>query len=233
MANQILFEQLIGQKPRRFGVHRKGTVLTLSTMISFFGASILLAAAPGPDIMFVLTQSLAYGKKAGLWAAFGNVCGVSFHIAAVALGLGALIANSPTAFSCVKYLGAAYLVYLAIKSLRKKEGDETPRDTGKSAVTERKFFLQGVMVSMLNPHVTVLFIAFLPQFVEARNGHVALQVVSLGLLFMLAALIVFSTVAIGSGMVRQKIDRSPSTLSNINRFASLVFVGLAVRLVFG
>ena len=214
------------------GTHRKGFVLTLSTVLSFFGASLLLAAAPGPDVIFVLTQSLSYGRKAGMWVVLGNVAGVTFHIAAVALGLGALIANSPPTYNAIKYVGACYLLFLAYKTFQNKDAPDLD-SSAQSAVSELKFFVQGATVSILNPHVTVLFIAFLPQFVDVRRGQVPLQFVSLGVLFMIAALIVFSSVAISSSFVREKIERSPSIFMYINRAACAVFVVFAIRLFLG
>ena len=204
-------------------------MLSLNTIVSFFGASLLLAVAPGPDILFVLTQSLAYGRKAGVWVAIGNVGGLIFHTAAVALGLGALISASPMTYNAVKYIGASYLVYLAFKAFQKKPAD----DLDASAIPEvsnTSLFWRGAIISITNPHVTVLFVAFLPQFVEASRGQVPLQLASLGLIFMVAALIVFLAVALASGLVRQKIAESPSMLSKIDRVAGVVFLGLAIKL---
>ena len=180
-------------------------------------------------MLFVLTQSLAYGKKAGVWVAVGNVAGLLFHTAAVAMGLGALILASPRAYDAIKYLGASYLVYLAFVSFRKKESGTVASDAAPE-VSTASLFVRGAIVSITNPHVTVLFVAFLPQFVVADRGQVPLQVVSLGLLFMLAALIVFVAVALASGLVRQKIAESPSTLSKIDRVAGVVYLGLALKL---
>ena len=208
-------------------------MLTLSTAISFFGASILLAVAPGPDILFVLTQSLTNGRKAGLWVALGNVGGLIFHTAAVALGLGALISTSPMAYNTLKYLGAAYLVYLGIKAIRKHAGGELASVHKTDEVSNWDLFIRGAIVSITNPHVTVLFVAFLPQFIEVDRGMVPLQVVSLGLIFMVAALMVFAAVALASGLVRQKIVESPSMLANIDRVAGVVFIGLAIKLFLG
>lgn len=208
-------------------------MLSLSTVISFFTASLLLAVAPGPDILFVLTQSLTNGRKAGLWVAFGNVAGLVFHTAAVAAGLGVLIANSPTAYNTLKYIGASYLIYLGIKAIRKGGGAGLESGHAVDEVSTGDLFVRGAIVSITNPHVTVLFLAFLPQFIEPARGMVPLQVVSLGVIFMVAAMMVFSAVAMASALVRQKIVETPSLFKNIDRVAGVVFIGLGIKLFVG
>lgn len=207
-------------------------MLSLATIVSFFGTSLLIAAAPGPDTLFILTQSLAYGPKVGILVSLGNVCALLVPTAATALGLGALITASPAAYGALKYVGAFYLLYLGIKSLLKKPAAEVDA-SAKPAEPSVGLALRGAIVSITNPHVSALFLAFIPQFINAEAGHVGAQVVQLGLLHMLSAFSVFVVIALASGLVRQKIAEKPQILRYIDRVTGVVFIGLALRLVLG
>ena len=205
-------------------------MLSLATIISFFGTSLLVAAAPGPDVLFILTQSLTYGRKAGILISLGNVTALLVPTAAAAFGLTTLISTSPTAYAALKYIGAAYLLYLAYKAFTKTTVQEVESlDT--PVVKKRSLALRGAIVSITNPHVTALFLAFIPQFINAQEGNIALQVVQLGLLHMVSAFTVFVAIAFASDFVRQKISESPAILRNVDRVAGVVFLGLSLRLI--
>lgn len=197
--------------------------------LSFFGVAVLLALSPGPDNLFVLTQSMLWGKAAGLWVVLGLCTGVLGHTVAVSVGLAAVFAATPVAFLAVKLAGAAYLLYLAWGALRagqaSLEGERPPRQTG------LQLYRRGVIMSLTNPKVTIFFLAFLPQFASPARGAIGLQMLMLGVLFMLAAFIVFSIVAIFSGSVGERLQRSPGVQRWLNRAAGLVFIGLALKLL--
>ena len=197
--------------------------------LSFFGVAVLLALSPGPDNLFVLTQSVLWGKAAGLWVVLGLCTGVLGHTLAVSVGLAAVFAASQTAFLVVKLAGAAYLLYLAWGALRAGQaslnGARPPRQTG------AQLYRRGVIMSLTNPKVTVFFLAFLPQFASPTRGSIGLQMLMLGMLFMLAAFIVFSILAVFSGTVGERLQRSPQVQLWLNRAAGIVFIGLALKLL--
>lgn len=203
-------------------------MLPLDTTLTFFAASVLLALSPGPDNVFVLLHSAVHGRKAGLLVVLGLCSGLLFHTAAVALGLAAVFAASAAAFTALKLLGAGYLLYLAWSAWHAPVGIA---DTAtESAMSPLQTYLRGVMMNITNPKVAIFFLAFLPQFADPAQGSMALQIVQLGGVFMLAALLTFSAVAWFAAGFGQVFKRSLRAQQILNRVASIVFVGLALRL---
>ncbi|MCX7258032.1 MAG: LysE family translocator [Polaromonas sp.] len=201
---------------------------TLDTALAFFGLSILLSLSPGPDNVFVLMQSATQGRKAGLLVTLGLCTGLIGHTAAVALGLAALLAASATAFTLLKLAGAAYLLYLAWGAFRAPVG---PMAAGVAvALNPWRMVGRGVVMNLSNPKVGIFFLAFLPQFVRPEAGSVALQVAWLGGLFMLAALLVFGTLAWFASLIGARFQRSLRAQRALNWSAGTIFVGLAARL---
>lgn len=205
-------------------------MLTLQVALSFFGIAVLLALAPGPDNVFVMMQAAMWGRRAGLYVVLGLCTGLVGHTAAVAIGLAALVAASPTAFTALKLLGAAYLVYLAWGAFRAPVGaDKAARP---AQLSRGALFRRGVVMNLTNPKVSLFFLAFLPQFTSAERGSVALQTISLGALFIAATLLVFGAIAFFSGAFGQLFQRSPNAQRALNWIAGAVFIGLALRLAF-
>lgn len=203
-------------------------MIPFDTALPFFAASVVLALAPGPDNVFVLLHSAAHGRRAGLVVVLGLCSGLLFHTAAVALGLAAVFAASATAFLVLKLVGAAYLVWLAWQSWRAPVGAESASAT--PALSAGTAFRRGVLMNVTNPKVAIFFMAFLPQFTNPAQGSMVGQIMQLGALFMLAALITFSAIAFFAATVGQKLLRSPRAQHWLNRTASVVFIGLAMRL---
>ncbi|SAH85487.1 amino acid efflux protein [Bordetella ansorpii] len=204
-------------------------MLPLDALIAFFGIAVLLALAPGPDNLFVLVQSAMWGRGAGMMVVLGLCTGVLGHTAAVAVGLAGVVAASPVAFTVLKLAGAAYLAYLAWGAWRAPvgaSGVDRPERMPSLALYRR-----GVFMSLTNPKVLLFFFAFLPQFTQPDAGPLALQIVELGVAFMVAALLVFSAIAFFSGAFGELLQRSPLAQRVLNRLAAVVFVGLALRLV--
>ncbi|MBQ6655990.1 MAG: LysE family translocator [Ottowia sp.] len=203
-----------------------------ATALQFFAAALLLALAPGPDIIFVLTLSAAEGRRSGLAVAAGLLAGVMVHTLAVALGLAAVFAASPAAFTVLRAAGAAYLLYLAWGAWRAGalltagSADEAPQ-----RVPWPRLMLRGLVMNLTNPKVVLFFLALLPQFVRPGRGPVAAQIVVLGLEFALAAGIVFSIVALAAGALRERLAGSARVQRWLNRAAALVFVALAASLL--
>jgi len=203
-------------------------MLTLETILTFWLASTLLALAPGPDNIFVLTQSALHGKGSGIVTSFGLMTGVLVHTCAVAFGMAAIFQTSETAFSLLKVAGAGYLLYLAWKSFRTKEQSISGRGNGRP--TYRQLYVRGILMSVTNPKVSIFFLAFLPQFADPARGSMTLQFLQLGGLFILSALVVFLGVALLAGMLGQWMNKSPRVQSAMNKTAGLVFTALALKI---
>jgi threonine/homoserine/homoserine lactone efflux protein len=205
-------------------------MLTYEISLSFFSIALLLALAPGPDNLFVLMQSALWGRTSGMLVVLGLCTGLIGHTFAVAIGLAAIFAASESAFTALKLAGAGYLLYLAWGAFRAQgsvsSGPKPPRQS------KGQLFRRGIVMNLTNPKVSLFFLAFLPQFTSPSRGSVALQTLSLGALFILAALIVFGCIAFFSGAFGEFIQRSTKAQRLLNRFAGVVFFGLALKLAF-
>ncbi|NTW53127.1 MAG: LysE family translocator [Chlorobiaceae bacterium] len=205
-------------------------MIDIQTLLIFFSSALLLALSPGPDNLFVIAQSAQNGRAAGLVVTLGLCTGLVGHSLAVAFGLAAIVRASAMAFTLLKAAGALYLLYLAWQAWRAgsnaEQGDAAP------ALSSRSLYRRGIVMNLTNPKVSLFFLAFLPQFVDARHGSMALQFLQLGLIFILATLIVFGVLSLVAGGLGERFRRSPSSLKIINRIAAAVFVALAVKLAF-
>ncbi|NLC36361.1 MAG: LysE family translocator [Alcaligenaceae bacterium] len=197
--------------------------------LSFFGIAVLLSLSPGPDNLFVLMQSAMWGRSAGLWVVLGLCTGLIGHTLAVAVGLAAIFSASAAAFTAVKLIGAAYLVYLAWGALRAgasaQSGARPPRQTA------GQLYRRGIIMNLTNPKVSIFFLAFLPQFASPARGPIGLQMLLLGGLFIVATLLVFGAVALFSGAIGERLQKSTRAQVWLNRCAGVVFLGLAARLL--
>lgn len=205
-------------------------MLTLELAVSFFGIATLLALSPGPDNLFVLTQSALWGRRSGLMVVLGLCTGLIGHTVAVAVGLATVFATSATAFNALKLAGAAYLVYLAWGALRAGAVTEHTKN-GAPALSPWKLYQRGILMNLTNPKVSIFFLAFLPQFTAPVRGSVALQTISLGALFMLATFVVFGLLAWFAGTLGERLKESARVQTWLNRAAGIVFLGLALRLL--
>ena len=193
----------------------------------FLIASALLTIAPGPDIVYVLTRGISQGPKAGLAAAFGFASGCIFHTVLAAVGIAAIIRSSEIAFDVVRYAGAAYLVWIGIQALRHRSSFSL--EGASDATALGVIFRQSVIGNMLNPKVTLFFLAFLPQFVNAQAGHVGWQMALLGVIFMIQTIFIFGAVALFSGWLGAWIRRKPAIGNRLNIFAGITFIALGIR----
>ena len=202
--------------------------MTFDTLITFSLASALLSLAPGPDNLFVLTQSALYGRKAGILITLGLCTGLMVHTSLVAAGVAAIFLVNPLAFTLLKTVGAAYLLFLAWQAFR-----ATPNaldDTSRSSLGGWRLYRRGIFMNLTNPKVAVFFLAFLPQFAHPESGNIPLQIIILGTTFIVIALLVFCTVAVLAGQLAHWFRRTPGVQSVLNKLAALVFSGLALRL---
>lgn len=211
-------------------------MLTPDAMMAFFAAALLLGIAPGPDNIFVLTQSALFGVGAGIITTLGLVTGLCVHTTAVALGVAAIFQTSALAFTLLKVAGAGYLLWLAWLSFRAGASTTDVADGAASSAGSNfpgymTLYRRGIVMNVTNPKVSLFFLAFLPQFCDPARGSVALQVLSLGGLFMLATIVVFWTVAALGGRLAVWFNRSQRGQIMMQRVAGCVFVGLASALL--
>jgi threonine/homoserine/homoserine lactone efflux protein len=202
--------------------------LTTTTLLYFLGASLALTIAPGPDNTFVVAQGVSRGRKAAIITALGMCSGVSVHTAAAALGISALLYSSATAFTVLKYAGAAYLLYLAYKSLKEQQ-ILLPSGTV-DGQTWWVMFRRGFIMNVVNPKVALFFLAFLPQFVSGRSGDTSWQIFILGMVFMVQGALVFSAIGYLSGSVGNLVVRKPRIARYFGWLTASVFASLGVRL---
>lgn len=179
--------------------------MELNLVLSFLTASFLLALMPGPDNIFVLTESITKGKRNGIAISIGLCSGVIIHTLAAATGLSLIIQNSAIAFQVIKYLGAAYLLYLAFLTLKEKKSEIT-FSKEKADYNFWKLVRQGFLMNVLNPKVSLFFIAFLPQFISTNGFNITLQMIVLGVIFMGISLFTFVMISIMSGRLSSYLN---------------------------
>lgn len=198
----------------------------MDALFVFIAASLLLALTPGPDNLFVLAQSALYGKKAGLIITLGLCTGLIFHTTLVALGV-AVIFQASWALNALTVFGATYMLYLAFKMLTAPAlSSSQPLNLSTSDLYKR-----GIIMNSTNPKVTLFFLAFLPQFINADSSTYMSQTLMLGSLFAITTLFVFGCISLAGGSLQTCVKRSPTIQLNLNRTAALVMVFLAISLL--
>ncbi|MCL4879890.1 MAG: LysE family translocator [Anaerolineae bacterium] len=192
----------------------------------FLTATLVLLLTPGPAVLYVIARSIDQGRKAGLVSVLGLALGTLFHVFAAAMGLSALLLSSALAFNLVKYLGAAYLIYLGVQRLLSKE--EVPAVTAAQENSLSRAFSQGVVVNFLNPKTALFFFAFLPQFVDSSTGSVTLQFLMLGIIFVLLAVCTDGLYALFAGTLGRWLRGNLQFLRLQRYFAGWVYIGLGL-----
>ena len=202
-------------------------MIMTSTLLYFLGASVALTLAPGPDNIFVLTQGIARGRKAAMVTALGMCSGISIHTTAAAFGISALFYSSAVAFNAVKFAGVAYLLYLAYKTLKERSSVSLANPDDRSTLA---LFKRGFTMNVLNPKVAMFFLAFLPQFVSPSARHFPLQMLILGLIFMVQAVVIFCLIGYFSGSIGNFLLARPQVAKYFDWLTAGVFASLGVRL---
>ncbi|MFF4384794.1 LysE family translocator [Kitasatospora sp. NPDC001547] len=203
-----------------------------SLYAAFFLAALMLCVSPGPDMMFIVAMGGRGGPRAGVLAALGVGCGALVHVFAAMLGLSALFLAFPTLYHVLRWVGAAYLLYLAVKAFRDRAPlGEDEGTIGSAGPSRWRAFGQGMLTNLLNPKVILFNIAFLPQFVRPAMGHVPVQFLLLGLTMVLIGLAVDTSVGLLAGRLAALLRRSARTARALNVLSGTIFGGLAVRLV--
>ena len=197
-------------------------------LLIFLAATLALNLTPGPDMLFVIARSAAAGRSAGVASALGIAAGCVVHTLAVAFGLAQLLAAVPAAYAVVQYGGAAYLLYLGCRTLWSARGPASSAANGDRSLA--RTFVQGLTTNVLNPKVALFFLAFLPQFVDARTGSVALQILALGILFNVSGTIVNVAVALAASRAGGWLEGRAGDSRLVRRLSGSVFVALGLRL---
>ena len=196
----------------------------------FIAAALVLLITPGPAVLYIVARSIDQGRRAGLVSMLGVHAGTLVHVAAAAAGLSALLAASATAFSVIKYLGAAYLILLGVRRLLDRTTSVTsPRPERRHL---RRAFLDGVVVNVLNPKTALFFLAFLPQFVMTARGDVGAQVLGLGLLFVGLGVITDGLYAVGAGTAAHWLRGNPQFVRSERWVSGSMYIGLGVVAAF-
>ncbi|MCA0957869.1 LysE family translocator [Muricauda ruestringensis] len=198
-------------------------------LIGFLVSSIALALSPGPDNIFVLAQSISNGTKAGMATVFGLVSGCLVHTTLLAFGVSEIIKRSDALFFAIKLFGAVYLLFLAYKVYQSDASIMLDKE-GQPAKSPRNLFWKGFTMNVLNPKVTIFFLAFFPGFLFSDTLDTVIQFYALGLLFMLSALLVFGTIAFLAGSISNYLTRNKKAGIYLKWVQIIVFMGIAVYL---
>lgn len=209
-------------------------MLTTAQILAFLLTAVMLTATPGPDNLMVLSVGMSKGRRAGIVFGLGCALGCLSHTLLAVIGVGAVLAASPMAFTALKWAGGAYLVWLGIQALRHAGavridggGDNSPAP----AESLRRTFAKGLIANAINPKVVLFFLSFLPQFVDVSRGSTELQLGLLGLLFTAQAAVLFGLLGYFSGSVGGWINRKPQVGKWLDRLAGMVFIALGVRMI--
>ncbi len=206
-------------------------LLTLPQFAAFLAAAVLVTLAPGPDNLMVLSIGMARGRRPGVAFGMGCALGCLNHTALAALGVGALIAASPVAFTALKIAGGLYLVWLGVEAIRHARPGGASQSAAIPSESPRRLFIKGLIANAINPKVVLFFLAFLPQFVDGQHGYVGWQMAQLGLVFTLETVLIFGAIGWFAGRVGERLARNPALGAWLDRVAGGVFVLLGAKLL--
>ena len=205
-------------------------MLPTSHLLAFALLSYALILIPGPNVLFVISRSLQLGRAAGLAAVVGGALGIYAQVIAVALGIGALVQRSAAIFAVIKLAGAAYVMYLGVQAVRRRRSLQAALDRPVEQRSTARMLRDGFIVGVTNPKAIIFFAAVLPQFAAPSAGHLQLQLLLLGAVFMGIALVSDSMWAIAAGTARAWFARSPRRLELVGGTSGLVMIGLGASL---
>ena len=205
-------------------------MVTWSNLAAFALASLVLIAIPGPSVLFVISRGVVLGRRAALATVLGNCAGVYVQVAAVALGIGVIVERSVVVYNTIKLAGAAYLVWLGVRTFRNRRALVLALGAPVTPKSGRRILREGFVVGMTNPKAAVFFAAILPQFTDPSLGHVPLQMLTLGVVFIAIATLCDGAWALAAGTARERLVSSPRRLEAIGGAGGAVLVGLGVGL---
>lgn len=205
-------------------------MLTASQTLAFLATAVMLTATPGPDNLMVLSMGMSRGRRAGMAFGLGCALGCLSHTLLAVVGVSALVAASPVAFTALKMAGGAYLLWMGVQAWRHagavRVGGEAMAET-----PLRQLFVKGLIANAINPKVVLFFLSFLPQFVVAQQGQVEWQLGLLGVLFTVQAALLFGLLGYFSGGIGAWLNQRPSVGQWLDRLAGTVFIGLGMRMM--
>jgi threonine/homoserine/homoserine lactone efflux protein len=201
-----------------------------TALLAFSAAALVLLLIPGPSVLYIVSQSVEHGRRAGLVATLGVHAGTMVHLSAAALGLSAILVSSSLAFGVVKLVGAGYLIYLGLRALLGGEDAAAGQVRREARLT--RIFRQGALVNATNPKTALFFFAFLPQFLDRNAGPLPLQIVLLGLIFTALGLITDSSWALASGLAAGWIKGNANFARVQRRVSGCLFIGLGLATAF-
>lgn len=205
-------------------------MLTPEQFFGFLLAAVAITASPGPDNLMVLGMGMSRGRRQGVAFGLGCALGCLSHTVLAVVGVSALIAASPIAFTLLRVLGGLYLVWMGVQALRSKGGARVA-EAGALDASLSALFLRGMLANAINPKVVLFFLSFLPQFVVPSQGAVGWQMAALGLTFTAQAAVLFGLLGLFAGSIGQWLNRKPRAGLWLDRLAGTVFIGLGLRLI--
>lgn len=210
----------------RLSFYAEETMFDVSRIILFVSGALIIIVIPGPNILYLVARSIHQGRTAGLMSVLGIEAATLIHICAAMLGLTSLLLSSALAFTVVKYLGAAYLIYLGVRKLL--EQDEIANEPAADPVGLKRIFLQGFFVNLFNPKTAMFFLAFLPQFVNPGEGNAALQIVFYGVVLVVLAILVEIVYVVFASRLGSWLGRTRQSRRKQRRLAAGVYIGLGL-----
>jgi threonine/homoserine/homoserine lactone efflux protein len=205
-------------------------VVSTGSLVAFAVTAFALIVVPGPSVLFVISRGVALGGRAAVATVIGNAAGAYSQVVVVALGLGAIIESSAEVFTAVKLVGGAYVVFLGVQAIRHRRTLASVLDAAAAPRGTRRILREGYVVGITNPKAAVFMAAVLPQFTDPARGHVPIQLLLLGLVFVGIALVSDSIWGLAAGFTRGWLGRSPERLEALGGLGGLVMIGLGVRL---
>lgn len=212
------------------GEDHNGVVVDFNSYLLFIGASIILCVVPGPDMIYLLSRTIAQGKKAGFAAALGINLGGYFHLTAAILGISAIIATSAIAFNILKYCGAAYLIYIGFKAVLSNSPSAIDSSDNEARLSIKAIFWQGFISDVLNPKVAIFFISLLPQFIQSDSNNTFTQLIILGITVNIIALLINLALVWFSHSVSRNLRQSNRVSKFLNNVMGTIFISLGLKL---
>jgi threonine/homoserine/homoserine lactone efflux protein len=231
--DRVELEDAVGGRFHGARLHDPGilhAVVSTGSLLAFAVTAFALIVVPGPSVLFVISRGVALGGRAAVATVIGNAAGAYSQVVVVALGLGAIIESSAEVFTAVKLVGAAYVVFLGVQAIRHRRKLASVLDAATAPRGTRRILREGYVVGITNPKAAVFMAAVLPQFTDPARGHVPIQLLLLGLVFVGIALVSDSVWGLAAGYTRGWLGRSPQRLEALGGLGGLVMIGLGVRL---
>ena len=205
-------------------------MIDLTTLLLYSTGAIVIIMSPGPDFLFVITKGIAQGRKAGIYSAFGISVGLVVHTILAAMGLSALVQTSGIAFQTIKYIGAAYLIYLGIKLIIDRNNSIQYNSPDNGELKKGALFRQGVITNVFNPKAVITFMAFIPQFISSTDGGATYEIIVFGSIISFLAIVWFGVVGYFAGSVGRWLSSQVYVQKIINLASGFILVGLGLRL---